>query len=242
MWGTVFMVALFTAPNPVHLGIAVVLLSRPRPLLNLLAFWLGGMVVGFAGLGGLTLLRDSLPTVAQNVVSTVTGFTGGGHARIIIGVLALLIAALTAVGFSVRQRARVPIRSGDTWALPPGLPTAFSRLSACTHHAMEGGRPWIGFVAGLAFAIPPVEYLVALTVILASGAAIGAQLSAALMFTMVVLAVVEVPLISYLVTPAKTRAVTLQLHNWVRARRRQTLAVIVAVAGVLLVATGMASR
>jgi hypothetical protein len=107
---------------------------------------------------------------------------------------------------------------------------------------MEGGRPWIGFVAGLAFAIPPVEYLVALTVILASGAAIGAQLSAALMFTMVVLAVVEVPLVSYLVTPAKTRAVTLQLHNWVWARRRQTLAVIVAVAGVLLVATGMASR
>jgi Sap, sulfolipid-1-addressing protein len=77
MWGTVFMVALFTAPNPVHLGIAVVLLSRPRPLLNLLAFWLGGMVVGFAGLGGLTLLRDSLPTVAQNVVSMVTGFTRG---------------------------------------------------------------------------------------------------------------------------------------------------------------------
>jgi hypothetical protein len=240
MWGMVFMVALFTAPNPVHLGIAVLLLSRPRPLLNLLAFWLGGLVVGFAGLGGLVLLRDSLPTVAQNVSSTVAGFTGG-HTRIIIGVLALLIAALTAVGFSVRQRARVPIRSGDTSAQPPGLPTAFSRLSARTHHAMEGGRPWIGFVAGLAFAIPPVEYLVALTVILASGAAIGAQLSAALMFTMVVLAVVEVPLVSYLVTPAKTRAVTLQLHNWVRARRRQTLAVIVAVAGVLLVATGMVS-
>ena len=59
------------------------------------------------------------------------------------------------------------------------------------------------------------------------------------MFLVVMLAVVEVPLVSYLVTPAKTQAVMLQLHNWVGARRRQILAVILAVVGALLVANGV---
>jgi hypothetical protein len=39
--------------------------------------------------------------------------------------------------------------------------------------------------------------------------------------------------------PAKTQVVVLQLHNWARARRRQILAVIVGVAGLILVATGI---
>ena len=234
------MVALFTAPNPVHLGIAVLLLSRPRPLMNLLAFWLGGMVVGFTGLGGLMLLRNTVPTIAEDVTSAVATLTGG-HIRVFIGVLVILIAVLTAVGFSVRPRQRVPVGSDEPPTLPVALPFAFFRLSSRSHHAIECGHPWIGFLAGIAFAIPPVEYLVAITVILASGAEIGAQLSAALMFTVVVLTVVEIPLVSCVVAPTKTRAVMQRLHEWMRIHRRQTLAVIVAVAGVLLVVSGLAS-
>lgn len=243
MWGTVLVLALVAATDPVRLGTAVLLISRPRPMLNLLAFWLGGMTTGIAAaLGVLILLRDFTPIFMQNVASTAAGSTAR-HIQIAIGVLALLIAALIAVGFSARERARVPMPGGDPSALVlrPSTPTAFSRLSARAQDALDGGSLWVAFLAGLGMATPPVPYLAALVAILASGAAIGTQVSAAVIFTVVAFAVVEIPLVSYLATPAKTHAVMLQLHDWVRARRRRILAVVVAVVGVMLVATGMSS-
>ena len=38
-----------------------------------------------------------------------------------------------------------------------------------------------------------------------------------MMFPVVVLAAVEIPLVSYLVTPERTHAVMLQSHDWMRA-------------------------
>lgn len=242
MWGTVLVLALMAAADPVRFGIAVHLISRPRPMLNLLAFWLGGATTGIAAaLAAVLLLRDVATVVVQHVASA----AGSGTVRYIQvagGVLALLIAALIAVDFSARYRARVPTAAGDLSALmlqpsQPGTSTAFSRLSSRALDVLEG-RLWVAFVAGLGQATPP-HYLLAIAAILASGGAIGAQLTAALMFTVVAFAVVEIPLVSYLATPAKTQAVILQLHTWVRARRRRIFAVILAVTGVLLVGTGM---
>ena len=97
----------------------------------------------------------------------------------------------------------------------------------------------MAFVLGLGSGFPAVEYPVALAAIAASGNAIGVQLSAAIMFIVVMLAVVEIPLVSYSATPAQTQAVMLRLHDWVRPRRWQILATIVAAEAVLMVATGL---
>src|SRR5437660_1293925 len=76
MWGTVFLLALAAATDPIRLGIATVLITLPRPIVNLLAFWLGGMASGVASaLGALILLRDFLPKVMQDVTSTVAIFS-----------------------------------------------------------------------------------------------------------------------------------------------------------------------
>jgi hypothetical protein len=243
MWGTVLVLAFMAALDPGRLGIAILLTSRPRPMLNLLAFWIGGMATGIAGaLGALILLRDFM-LKATKIVSSMAASSTAGDIKIAAGVLALLIAASIAVGFSAPQRAPGPIPAGDRSRLvpQPSTPTAFSRLSERAQSTLEGGCLWVAFVAGLGWAAQPVEYLVAIVAILASGAAIGMQVTAALMFTVVTLTVVEIPLVSYLATPAKTQAVMLQLHNWVRAHGRRILAVIVALAGVMLVATGMGS-
>ena len=51
-------------------------------------------------------------------------------------------------------------------------------------------------MVGLSSAGPtPIEYMVALTAILASGAAIGTQVSAAVAYMVVMLAMVEIPLV-----------------------------------------------
>jgi hypothetical protein len=81
--------------------------------------------------------------------------------------------------------------------------------------------------------------LVALTAIGASGAAVGTQASAVITYLLVMLALVEIPLVSYLVKPARTEAIMLQLVNWLRTHRRRNLAVVVAALGVALMASGI---
>ena len=240
MWGTVFLLALMMAPDPIRLGVAMLLISRARPFLNLLAFWLGGVAAGLSGFGELMLLRKFCPTVAHNAASVAAGYMGA-PTRIVMGVLALLIAALITVRFSVRRRAGVPIGGGDKSALVPRRLTALSRLSARIQRALEGGHIWAVFVFALTSSMPPVEFLVALGVIVASGAAMGAQLGAVVMYTVVVLALIEVPLVSYLVLPAKTQVIMLRLHNWLRAHRRQIFVAIATVGGLALVTTGIFS-
>ena len=97
----------------------------------------------------------------------------------------------------------------------------------------------VAFVAGVGMATPPVEYLTAIVSILASGATAGAQLGAALLFTLVSFTVAEVPLVSYLAAPATTLAVIQRLNAWISARQQAVPAVVVAVLGVSLLLTGM---
>ena len=244
MWGTVLVLALMAVIEPVRLGMAMFLISGPRQMLNLLAFYVGGMTTGIGvAVVVLVVLRDFTSTVWQDMTSMVA-ISGVRQIQIVVGVLALLIAALIAVGFSVSQRA--PMLMGEPSALlMPRTPAAFSRLLCRAQGTLKCGSPWVAFVVGLGSATP-VEYLAALTTIRASGAAVGTQVSAAVAFIVVSLAILEIPLVSYLVKPAKTEAVMLQLGDWLRklrdwqrAHRRRILAVVIAVAGVALVATGM---
>ena len=81
--------------------------------------------------------------------------------------------------------------------------------------------------------------LAVLLAIVASGAAIGTQVSAVVVYTVVILALVELPLVSYLVMPAKTQVTMLHLQNWFLAHRRRILIVVPAVAGVMLLTAGI---
>ncbi len=239
MWGIALLLGLSTAADPVRIGIAVLFISRPRPITNLLAFWLGGMATGLGfGILTLILLRDFSPVLVQDVTA---GFTGG-PTKIVIGVLALLIAAVNAVGLA-RLRAWVPIGSGDPSpsAPQPSMPSPVSWLVARARHVLEGGRPWVAFVVGLGQGPAPVEYLAALSVIAASGAAIGTQLCAAVAFTIGMLAIIEIPLVVYLVKPEQTEAIMLSVNNWLRAHRRWILVVIAGALGIVMVASGMSN-
>jgi hypothetical protein len=225
--------------DPVRIGIVALLISRPSPMLNLFAFWLGGMATGIAlALVVLLYLRDFTLSVMRVVVSVVSGPIVA-QTQLAVGVLALQIAGLIAARLWARRRAPVPVTGGGPalQVLEPNTPTRSSRLSI--RGQLERGSLQVAFVAGMWSATPPVEYVGAIIAILASGAAVGAQVSAALLFTLVAFAVVEVPLIGYLATPAKTQAILLRLHEWIRTRRQPVFAVVVGACGALLVVTGM---
>lgn len=239
MCSAVLVLALLAAMDPVRIGIVALLISRPRPMLNLFAFWLGGMATGIAvALVVLIFLRELTLSVLRALVSVASGPIVA-YTQVAIGALALQIALLIAARFWTRQRTPVAVtRSGPSvLLLEPNTSTGSNRLSI--RGRLERGSLPVAFVAGMWLATPPVEYLGAMVAILASGAAVGAQVSAALMFTVVAFAIVEIPLISYLATPARTQAVLLRLHEWIRARREPILTVVIGACGLLLMVAGM---
>jgi hypothetical protein len=235
MSSAVLVLSLLVALDPVRIGITALLISRPRPMLNLFAFWLGGMAAGIAtALVVLLFLRDFAVSLMPDVDSASSSPTVAGI-QVAIGVLAVLIAAR----LWARQRAPVHLTGGDSSVLllEPNTATGYGRPSI--RGQLEGRPLVVAFVAGLALATPPVEYLAALVAILASGAPADEQLVAAVMFTVVAFTVVEVPLITYLATPAKTLAVLQRLNLWISERRQAIPALVVGAIGALLMVTGM---
>lgn len=101
---------------------------------------------------------------------------------------------------------------------------------------------WVAGVAGLGIALPSLDYLAVLAVIAAGAGAAATRLSALLMFNLVAFAVVEIPLLAYLIAPARTRATMTALHHWIRARRRREVAGLLTVVGMVLLAAGLLAQ
>jgi hypothetical protein len=137
MWITVLVMAIAVSLEPFRIGMTVLMLNRPRPMLQLIAFLSGGFAMGAtAGLVVIFAFRPGLLGSAHFTLPKV---------QIVIGVLALLMAILLAAG-----------------VMPaPKLPAQARGL-------VSGQSPWVAAVAGLGIALPSVDYLAVLAVIVAS--------------------------------------------------------------------------
>ena len=106
-------------------------------------------------------------------------------------------------------------------------------------NAWEDGSLWVALVIGLILAPPPFTIVFVLVTIMATGAAIGTQVIAAIAFVVGMQAVVEIALVSHLFRPAKTQAVMRLLHDWTRTHRQKILVAICVLIGGALVAQGV---
>jgi hypothetical protein len=95
------------------------------------------------------------------------------------------------------------------------------------------------FVAGMCTSTQLLEFWGAMLVILASGATAGMQVAAALVFTLVAYTITEIPLVTYLVSPAKTEAIVMGMHGWLCAHRRPIFASAVGAIGAMMIAKGV---
>jgi Sap-like sulfolipid-1-addressing protein len=212
---SVLVMAFAVSLEPFRIGMTVLMLNRPRPMLQLLAFLCGGFAMGITvGLVVLFAFRRRLLGSTYFTLPKV---------QILIGVLALLVAAVLAANAC----------TGRFGTRPGKLATLAQRL-------LNGRSLWIAGAAGLGIALPSVDYLAALAVILASGAAAMTQVGALLMFNVVAFALVEIPLLAYLLAPRTTRTSMAALHDWLRSRRRVEVAILLAAVGCVLLAVGVA--
>lgn len=258
VWGVVLGLAFMFAVNPVLLAIIVLMISRPRPVQNLAAYWLGSTIISLAGLLIPLMLLHVTPgfrDVAQSIAAPGNSTTGR-IVQLVMGALMVSVAALMTYR-AVRQRVRLSVAAGDGSVLVqepeppitspfgnPKVPGAdggsiFRRMLHRLQTAWEDGALWVSFVFGLGGLPPPVLVLFVVTPIVASGAPIGTQILAVIVFVVAMFAVVELTLVSYLLAPAKTLAVLQPLHNWASAYRRRILIAIFGVVGVIQLANGL---
>jgi hypothetical protein len=241
MWTAVIILGLGLAVDPLRLGLVAVVLARQRPMQNLVAFWLGGMVASIGlGVAVLVVFRGVALTAIEHMVSVLDSLRrsivilDGGGLQITLGVLILLLSA----GLSARRRS-VTIQRSVTMPQPP--PNALVRLTGRGRNSLNHGAVWPSFLVGLGSATPPVECVMLLTVIMASGAALTTQLAAFIAFTFLVLVLVEVPLLTYLATPQRTEAVLLRLNGWLGTHRRRMFQAMLALTGTVLLVMGVSS-
>lgn len=265
MWGSVLGLGILAALNPVRLGLALLMISRPRPGPSLLAYWIGGLTVCVPELFIPVLLLNFTPMfghIAHGSASPSTHSTLG-KVQIGLGVIGLTIAALLTLRFVARQRKSLPASdghasddqasqlsaaSGAPIAMPRLLTRAqdastddaspFRRLLGRIHNAWESGSSWVAWVIGV-ISVPVDGVLFIVAIIAASGASVTAQVSASAGFILLMYAVVEVILVGYVATPARTQSLLLVLHNWVRTYHRQILVVLFTVVGVSQLAQGL---
>ncbi|MDT5069301.1 MAG: hypothetical protein QOK02_5456 [Mycobacterium sp.] len=222
MWISLLLMAVAVSLEPFRIAMTVVMINRPRPLLHLLAFLAGGFAMGIAvGVVVLFLLRPAM---------------GSAHftlPRVQIVVGAVLIAYAAIVGASALRGRRDDDCTGQ-------VERKSGPLAVRTRRLISEGSPWTAGVAGLGIALPSVDYLAVLALIVASGAAATTQFGALMLFNVVAFGFVELPLVSYLIAPERTRATMSALQDWVRRRRRRDVAVLLAVVGGVLLAAGLA--
>jgi hypothetical protein len=253
-------IGLLTGLNPVRLGLAVLVISRPRPVQNLLAYWIGCVGGCISGVVlPLTLLH--VAPVFKSFGDHWATSSAARDIRIGMGVLALLAAAVMTARSLTRRRHRARLKtasgSAPTLMLDSDTPPAISRLLGRLHGEAEGGSAirrlfrrlhnawqngslWVALVIGIAFGgVEPEVALFVLAMIVASGTEVGTQVIATITFIVGVLAIVEMILICYLAMPAKTQAAVQLLHDWAWAHRQQVLIAILVVAGVSAVVQGV---
>src|SRR5258708_36584088 len=91
MWITVLVMASAVSMEPFRIGMTALMLNRPRPTLQLLAFLSGGFAMGATvGLVVIFAFRPGLLGAAHFTLPKV---------QIVIGALAVLMAAVVAAGF-----------------------------------------------------------------------------------------------------------------------------------------------
>jgi hypothetical protein len=229
--------AIAVTTEPVRIGLTVLMLNRPRPMLQLLAFLCGGFVMGMVlGLVVLFILRNTPLSATNFTVPKV---------QLLIGLLALLVAAMLVTNVPARLFTH-ELRPGtavgeDVYSelVKPRPLRAAEKLSTYAQHLLCGSSLWVAGMSGLGIALPSIDYMAALAVILASGATPAAQAGALLIFNVVAFTLVEIPLLSYLAAPDKTRVVMAALNDWIRSRRRRDVAALLAVGGCCMVALGI---
>lgn len=114
MWRELLGLAFLMSLNPVLLGLILVVISRPRPVQNLLAFWVGALVVNVPSFVIALFALHMVPSFASFAKNLATADPGSSIKPLQLGtgVLCVVIAVWIATRLRSRQRENQPVATG----------------------------------------------------------------------------------------------------------------------------------
>lgn len=216
MWTTVLILALALNFEPNRLAIIGLLLLRPHPIRQLLVFLITSFITSSsAGLIILYLVHRG---------SFLKSESSSALMQIGVGAVAVLAAIVL---FS-----NIPLSRRKPEDAEPGKPSARERL-------LQSSSPWLAVILGVGNALPSVDYIALLLLIASSG--LSPRMQAVTLFTFLIVAntVLLIPMFSYVVAKERTVNALEGLRTWVLARSRKDFAVLLGLAGSLLIAVGV---
>lgn len=267
MWGSVLGFACLAALNPVRLGLVLLMISRPRPLQNLFAYWLGSITVCLFDLLVPLLALRFVPwfrSLHEYLANPDRG-SAVPQFQIYFAIFVLALTSLLTVRYLVRKRAREAVVVGgapveantSSRGIPilrlldppedapvrgrhhyPNPNSLPRRLLNRARNAWENGSLWIAFFIGF-WTVPLDGAMFVIAMIATSGVGLGTQIGGAIAFTLIMYAAAEIILVSYLLTPQKTEALLRRLHDWVIGHRTQLFLSICALVGVSMLIQGL---
>lgn len=225
----IVLLALAAAVFPTLLACVAIMISRPEPRRLLLAFYAGGVIVSVsAGVAVLALFnRDS--AVLGNTRSNPNPITS-----IVAGVASLLLAWLLVSGrgraWLDRWRGRHPRRHARTDDRPSWAERHLDRANAA-----------VAFAVGGAINLPGPFYLLALGDLASGPYSTLEAVGLILLFNAIMFALLEVPLVGYVVRPERTAERVARLAGWLNANGLRVTGWLIGAVGLSLVAQGIAA-
>jgi hypothetical protein len=221
--GDVFVIAVLAALDAGLLAATVVLLGRPRPARQLLAYLVGCM--GFSiGIGLVVVLALHGSNVVKHPDPAVSAVI-----EIAAGALLLVVAVAVVLGRNAQWR---PRRRRNDGAVAPKRPSLSER-------ALGNDSLWIAWAAGALYSVPGAYYLAGLALLVKLDQPASIDVVAILGFNLVMFVFLELPLLGFLVAPDRARALTERLNQWMTRHKRTLITVVAGVGGLYLLITGL---
>jgi hypothetical protein len=221
--GTVFLFALTSTLNPTLLAASTLMMLLPNPVKLMFGYLLGAMMTSIT-LGIVIVFSLS----SSSTVST-TKKTVSPAVDIALGALFLVLAFVLATGRASRAREH---RRERKESKGPKQPPRWQR-------ALSKGTARTTFVIGALLTLPGASYLAGLDQIHKLNYGTAETVLLVIAFNIVMLALLEVPLVCFLVAPEWTPGAIERAKAWIGRRGPELGARALTVIGVLLVVKGV---
>jgi hypothetical protein len=213
--------ALLAALNPTLLGATTVMLLLDHPKRLLLGYLLGALMTSMTlGVVIVFSLNGSAHT-AEHTLSPAFDLALGG----LLIALSYVIRRSGRAGESERRRRRAEAKRAKG---PPLWQRTLSRGSAR-----------MTFVVGALLTLPGAAYLIGLHKIAEQEAATAATVAMVLAFNLIMLALLELPLIGFVIAPDWTQSAVDRFREWFARNARRLASQVAIVVGVLLIVRGL---
>ena len=213
--------ALLAALNPTLLGATTVMLLLERPKRLLLGYLLGALMTSMTLGLVIVFSLDGSTHNAQHTLSPAFDLALGG----LLIVLSYAIRGWGRAGKSERARRRAEAKRAKG---PPLWQRTLSRGSA-----------WMTFVVGALLTLPGAAYLIGLHNIAEQDAATTATVGMVLAFNVIMLALLELPLIGFVIAPEWTDGAVKRFREWFARNARRLASQVALVVGALLIVRGV---